>query len=551
MRFCRLALLVSLAFGSQVRGEVEFVRIHGLHEFAESTEPGAMQYACASKAELCSYFERHNLRFDAKLVRPYEGRETCHIYYEPTLKGFRASTEDRPIRGIIANADPSAFVVRHKPAGDGFSIIKHVLARLQDPITVDLRVNEHYDSSSWPAALKFHFGELQHTVDVLPTSGINNHPWAQDFVKSGAVDGELKILVPRRIFEGREADGEIHRPMLEGLQGDPFVRSKLSWEGGDLIVARDPRDHDRRILVHGGAALGYWGADLPPEDYEWVLMTEFGAEIGIGLHNSASHIDFVFSFLPNEPTALVAEAVRANGSVAGAIVDALQRFWGSSAPESLQLLKMSVEDLFRSPGCDTLAIRQQIDALRAESARMRPPISRGLSQALDNYVAAHCPDQPNTCFDNVVANRKMLESDGELARQAADLAVESTLYERLPSQLLSLLEGQLPDAQPERSGPLEKKVRELRKLGFRVIRTPHLYGADGGRTWPGVGYTNMLAVGRQLFIPTFELGAAEANLLADFKKRLDGDYEVVPVPARLSLLDNGGVHCVFGVVREP
>jgi agmatine/peptidylarginine deiminase len=45
------------------------------------------------------------------------------------------------------------------------------------------------------------------------------------------------------------------------------------------------------------------------------------------------------------------------------------------------------------------------------------------------------------------------------------------------------------------------------------------------------------------------LGAYEERLLGDLKRKVGDAYEVVPVPARGALLQNGGVHCVFGVVR--
>ena len=32
---------------------------------------------------------------------------------------------------------------------------------------------------------------------------------------------------------------------------------------------------------------------------------------------------------------------------------------------------------------------------------------------------------------------------------------------------------------------------------------------------------------------------------------LFGAYDIVPVDARTSLINNGGVHCVFGIVRAP
>lgn len=154
------------------------------------------------------------------------------------------------------------------------------------------------------------FPHTRHNIAIQPTPGINTHPWAQDYIKSGSVNGELRILVPRRIFEGRQEDGEIHQPLLDGLRGERFVRSKLSWEGGDLLFVKHPQAPATNILVYGGSARAYWGAELPTEDYEWVLKTEFGADVGVGLPEASAHIDYIFSFLPGEPVVLVSQAVR-------------------------------------------------------------------------------------------------------------------------------------------------------------------------------------------------------------------------------------------------
>jgi agmatine/peptidylarginine deiminase len=54
---------------------------------------------------------------------------------------------------------------------------------------------------------------------------------------------------------------------------------------------------------------------------------------------------------------------------------------------------------------------------------------------------------------------------------------------------------------------------------------------------------------RRLFVPTLGLGRAEERIITKLRRDLNGEYDVVPVNARASLLKSGGVHCVFGIIR--
>ena len=45
---------------------------------------------------------------------------------------------------------------------------------------------------------------------------------------------------------------------------DGVVRSRLSWEGGDLQFTRDPRDPRRLVLFYGSFAKPYWAETLTP-----------------------------------------------------------------------------------------------------------------------------------------------------------------------------------------------------------------------------------------------------------------------------------------------
>jgi agmatine/peptidylarginine deiminase len=42
----------------------------------------------------------------------------------------------------------------------------------------------------------------------------------------------------------------------------------------------------------------------------------------------------------------------------------------------------------------------------------------------------------------------------------------------------------------------------------------------------------------------------EEKIFADLRRKLPDGYEVIPIPARSSLLNNGGTHCIFGIVPQ-
>ena len=65
-----------------------------------------------------------------------------------------------------------------------------------------------------------------------------------------------------------------------------------------------------------------------------------------------------------------------------------------------------------------------------------------------------------------------------------------------------------------------------------------------------MSYVNSLLFDRRLFVPSLGLGGYEERLFAKLKNDLGGRYEILPVNARTVLSMDGGVHCVFGIIRE-
>lgn len=514
-----LLCLVRITAPAELPNPVQLIRISSLREFPEATEPGAIQYACAaSRDDLARFFADQQLPFQTNLIRKQPGNVACHIYYEPTIRGFRASPDNARITGLIAAIDPRDFGPETRPLGDSLDIVKAVLRELPELIDVSIIVNEEYESTEWPTVLEKQFGSTPHRMSTLSRPNQVSHAWVQDLLKSGSADGRLRILVPRRLFEGREADGETFRPLLDAMQEEAYVRSKISWEGGDLQFVADPKNPRRVLMFYGSTARNYWGADLPSGDLEYVLRAEFGADQAVDLSSLGLHTDMLVSFLPSEGIALVARQERQNPWIARAAVDQLIEIYGENAPQQLRALRQAVKNSFSDLNGTSQRVWRLTELLRAELPRI--PL-RGEGGA-----------------DGIETSGLPLE------------ATDTILRANLTNRMLRLIEGQLPDAPFWMEGQLDALVDRMRKLGFRVVRTPHAVSKDIIEEWLGVSYINLLAVDHTLFVPTFGLGEADERALAALRRQLPETYQLVPVNARYNLMYNGGVHCTFGIVRE-
>lgn len=513
--------------------------------FAEATDPDALAFACADDAAtLSQFFAAKQLPFESSLVRPRGASAACHVYYEPTLKGFRASRDNAKIEGLYLAVDPLSFFLRGDLPGYSLDIAKSVLSRLPRPINVRLSVSGDFDQSLWTPAAEAHFAGISHHFSFFDSGTDEPHPWAQDHIKAGELNGQLRVLIPRRLFEGRQEDGELTRGLLSRLEQERFVRSKLSWEGGGLQFVADPRDSSKTIMAVGGG-MRYWGEELSQQEFAYVLRVEFGADEVLDLSAIGPHADYLIAFLPADNTVLVSTMVRQSGEAARAAAFALLDTFGDQKPAAVRRLASLLAEW-------PAVLSDRPPPIMAAIAEARRAIEdQGLEDDLEldglinQYVAQHCPANPAACFEGAQANR-LLQSNPELARRTAARSAAEAVNSSLRPMLLNLVEAQTSIAAWVEEPLLEDVVRRLEHLGFRTVRVPHLSGGDGA----SVSYVNSLLFDRRLFLPSLGLGGYEDRLFAKLKNDLGGRYEILPVNARTVLSMDGGVHCVFGIIRN-
>lgn len=536
------------------RAPLTFDDVPHAEAFADAAEPGALRWACASsRDELRQAFEAAHRPFDPTLV-VQRARGMCHIDYTPTIAGFRAHPDDLPARELFINVDSLALVARRTAAfGDALDISARIVEELERPVSIVLSMERRLSPQWYTLGAAQQYGNRTALVTWRTGSTPNLlNPWTQDFLKSGVVGRRTQVLVPRNLFEGRASDGELFAPFLDSFQRDDgFVRSRLSWEGGDLQFVRHPRDPRTLVLVHGQSARHYWGEALTDEEFAWVLRREFGADLSVDVSGIVPHVDYFVAFLPADGIALVSAPVTGDGEIARAAARLLAGHFGTTVPATVRNLLTTLEG-------DTPIEKQRrqvtrlVEAARRESEEGWPVAgSAALYERVQAYVDNHCRTDAAACFDDAGVDR-LLQDDPELFRDWITESRRTRSDELFTRRLLDIVESQVvpPDSEVLERGAA--RTAELEALGFRVIHVPR-FGGDqhASTTWAGISYVNSLLLDDVLYVPTFGLGEVESRMLGALSAALPARYRVVPTYARHMLLHNGGVHCTVAIVRQP
>jgi len=527
-------------------GDVVFEPVPPSSRWTDAVEPGALRLACASsEPELKALFESEGLPFHPELLRREPAR-VCHVFCRPTVRGFRAAPDDEPVTRLLFDTDPVLYLAagtrnRDEPVG----VMREVLRRIPRPLDVSILIHRVHDPAAYEKATQRNFGDTPHRVTLLDRGVGRTFWWVQDWVKAGTSGRVPTILVPRRIFEGKPETGEAFGPMLDRFASrEGFVRSRLSWEGGDLQFARDPRDPRRLVLFYGSFAKPYWAETLTPPEFEYVLSLEFGADRAVDLGGLAPHVDYFVSFLPRAGLALVGVPVSGNLAVARAALDALLARIAGPRPEAL----VELRDQLSSPKADLDRARQALQRARRQQAEWRLAVDPTLADRMRSLVARVCP-RGGDCLSP--ANQlRLIEADPDTFESWVHATQSARDEPAVVAAHLDVVEGQLePVPEAVRRRALEK-VGELEAMGFRVVRVPAFrVDLNGPRDWPGISYVNALVVDQQVFVPRFGLGAVEDRILDEVRAQLPTGYSIVPVDAQRVLIRNGGLHCLAGLIR--
>lgn len=518
-------------------------------KFPTAAVPGALQYACdTDAANLEKFFIAQSVPFNRELIQKRKGL-WCHIYYRATIPGFRAHAESDPITQMVFGVESRSFLAgRTRALGDSLDVAKSIAQASPSSICVMVTARTELSEGWNRRAIRQHFPERLCQVTALSHQGVRDNVWAQDYVLSGEVDGRNVALLPWMAFENQPENGQQLAPVLDALESSSWTRSKLSWEGGDLLVARHPRNPQKSILFYGDAAKPYWANSLSDKEYAHVLKVELGADEAIPAGGIATHIDYVLNFLPDGQTVLLAKPLHRDIALGRSALQLLM-----AAYPGVPLLR-EINEHYARVRDNNVDEHENVIALLDQAAKevvgWPRMVDLETSQDAESYARQHCRGNPQECLTGQNFERLLL-NEPKLAVAWIQAMGDMRLQELASKALIGIAASQLatPDGIVERR--LNKLRNRLQNEGFRVIDAPHVDGMPGTSvSWAGISYTNFIAIENQIFMPVFGLGQAESQLLMRLQAQLPQSFRIVPVYARHILASNGGVHCVTGVLRR-
>ena len=556
----RISILMTLCTPLWAADEMcsapSFIRVKASREFSQASAPDALTFACFETSdEAKAFFRRQELPFEMRMLREIDGQR-CHLFYTPTIKGFRADPDNKPITELFFDVQSLRFLTKtERLIGDPLDIVKHLLTEITRPLEIHIGINKLHDEQLYEAAKRFHLKSSPHKI-VLRNSHADADNWPQDYLKSGFCKGEKRILLPYRLYEGKPDYGELYKPLLDGFNEQPFVRSKLSWEGGDLQLMLHPKDPQKTILFYGHSAKAYWGTGLSKDEYAYILKSEFGADQAVDLSDLAPHVDYFLSFVPNQNIVLVSEPTRKNYAIARSAAEKLLEFIGEKKPAPVELVNL--KSLLSSDDQDFVSsarLEQQLQRVLKEVHKNEEGWTfhedKELRERLATYLRSTCGED-SQCVAKLYSppqgQREILRDDIKLLRDCNDAYLIASSNRSLFKSYAAIIESQFKETDHQLQQSADEKIQEIKNLGFRVIRVPQI-GADSTIPWSGVSYVNNLLVDSLLFLPKFGLGAAEDEIFDRIRKQLPRQYRVVPVFAQNSIAYDGGIHCRTGIVR--
>jgi hypothetical protein len=433
--------------------------------------------------------------------------------------------------------------------------MKHLLTEIKRPLEIHIGINRLQDEESYELARKFHFKNLPHHFG-LRNSHTDVDNWPQDYLKSGSSQGEKKILIPHRLYEGNPEFGDLYKPLLDEFREQRYVRSKLSWEGGDLQFALHPKDPQKVILFYGHSAKTYLNKTLSQNEYAYILKLEFGADYLIDLSDLAPHVDYFVSFIPKDNIALVSEPMRQNYAIARTAAEWLLEFIGERNPVPVELVNLkNLLSCYDQDCVSLLELKHQLQKALKEMEQYQEDWiffeDRELQERLNRYLRFKCGEDSECVwrlYSPPQGQSEILKDDIDLLRDCNDAYLIASSRRSLFKSYVAIIKNQFTKTSQPLQERINEKIREIKDLGFRVILVPEI-GTDSTIPWSGISYVNNLLVDNLLFLPRFGLGAVEDEIFDRIQKQLSSHYRVVPVFSQNSIVYNGGIHCRAGIVR--
>lgn len=220
-------ITATAAYAKKPQAELNPVSLH------HGDRSGAVQKACTvGFRNLKAFFDANGLPLDPAVVSSHKGLY-CHLYYEPTIKGFRASATQDPLQAVLFDAAANTAI-------------------------------------SWAKA-RFESARRSVPLTPVPPSAVADADWQSAFV-DGWADEHPTLLHAKTVEPTPATD----------LLPARVQTSKLPWDARDFVVIRPSGGKGRTMLLYGDRLRGQWHG-LLEEERAYLLRVEFGVDAALHL----------------------------------------------------------------------------------------------------------------------------------------------------------------------------------------------------------------------------------------------------------------------------
>jgi hypothetical protein len=353
--------------------------------------------------------------------------------------------------------------------------------------------------------------------------------WAQDSAKAGfQTGGEVRraglvTLAPRFASQGEE-DFKFwpHESFLmDGVarSGHEVIHSPLLFQGGNLLMIRDPVKRERVLLISETTIYRNLRLGLTREQVLESFRREFGADRCVPLPMVSYHLDYDVTVraTANGPVVFVNDAVAGATRIVRAGLNGLARA-GVLTEQAVQVLAGQLES-------------ENVEELARGLGQLNPEIRNGQGELKASF-ARHF-------------------SVGDTDAGDFNLQVFLAAFDLLSAQFLTWDEMELDQSSVEYFEALQAMVRELdrqRKVlegeGWKVVLTPSL--PDLRHL---INYINGVHVRGRFLMPAIGGLYREVDeaVEAVYREALGPEVEIVRIATQELQRQHGAVHCVASV----
>lgn len=457
------------------------------------------------------------------LAHGADGAAKCALRFHASVAGFEAATEsgEHAIGALrIQLSNPAYWQAK----GDGSSIdvTRQMIAAFPDApafVALDAKNVDAFvaEARAWKLERK---APVHAIAQDLPVA-----QWAQDDGKCGFANGEIVTLVPRYACRGEEASawapGEMRA--LEGFAaaGGRVARSPLLFQGGDLLVVRDPKRGERVLIAGEAEILRNVSLGLSREEVLEAFRVELGVARVVELPAVSYHVDYEVS-----PRAIGGELVC---------------FVNDPHAAAKEILRVSIDVLERAAKLDATSVAAARDALAKDDATR---FQNAFAPVL--LAQSLAPGQFRESFAKLFRDGEGDSHVGNFQRVLLALDVFVCAKPSPPSS--DRFVQSFVDAFRRRDASREELAGILRAQGWRVVPVPSL-SMDAR----GIDYLNGIQAEGVYVMPAWGGLFAPLDRAARgvFERELGAGVRVVEIGCSESQRRVGAVRCAVAVLPPP